>query len=295
MEVSSKYVGLRTRPYTTEVTWRHAMNFAASVGDDNPRYFDDERPGGIVASPMIVAALTWPVSLDIGDYLEDKEFPAHYNKQQVHYTETIHWYAPIKPGQTLEITGELVGFLSHPGGCQMVMRYDARDGDTLIFTEYTGALLRGVKLLDGSNGKENFPAIKKAPAFEDPQWVERIDIDPLAAHVYDGCADIAFPIHTSKAFAHKVGLPGIILHGTATLAHAVKAITNRERGGDSGDLRILDCTFTGMVIPGEHIEVRLTSTSKTDTGGDAYHFDVLNHEGKRALSRGRLVFGGELP
>lgn len=289
MEVSSKFVGMRTLPFTAEVTARHAMNFAVSVGDANPRYLDDEREGGIVAPPMIVAALTWPVSLDIGDYFEDKTFPAHFNKQQVHYTETIEWHGPIVPGQKLDITGSLVGLLNHPAGTHMVMRYDATDNGQPVFTEYTGALLRDVKLLDGSKGRDAYPKIEKAPKTDDIQWSERVDIDPLAAHIYDGCADICFPIHTSPAFAHSVGLPGIILHGSATLSMAVKEITNREADGDCGRLRTLDCMFTGMVIPGEHIVIRLLTKRDCDAGEECF-FEVHNHEGKNAISRGRLVF-----
>lgn len=38
------------------------MNYAAAVGDDNPRCFDDERPAGVVAPPMLAVALTWPLA-----------------------------------------------------------------------------------------------------------------------------------------------------------------------------------------------------------------------------------------
>ena len=290
MEMDSKFVGLQTCPYKTKVTLRQAMNYAAAVNDANPRYLDDERSGGIIAPPMIVAALTWPISLNIGDYLEDKSFPTQCTQQQVHHSESIRWYAPIMPGQSLEIRGELAALLAHPAGCEMIMRYDAYEDEQLVFTEYSGALLRGVQLVGEEKGREQVPEILKAPGFEEPVWVEQIDIDPLAAHVYDGCADISFPIHTSPAFAHKVGLPAILLQGTATLAHAVKTITNREREGDSNSLRELDCTFTGMVFPGERIDVRLIRREQVEGNGDICYFDVLNQAGKRAISRGRMMF-----
>ena len=53
MQVSSSYVGSVSNPLEQEITWRHAMNFAAAVDDNNPIYFDDEREGGIIAPPMI--------------------------------------------------------------------------------------------------------------------------------------------------------------------------------------------------------------------------------------------------
>ena len=60
MQVSSSYAGSSSKPLQCEVTWRHAMNYAAAIGDDNPWYFDDEREGGIIAPPMLSVALTWP-------------------------------------------------------------------------------------------------------------------------------------------------------------------------------------------------------------------------------------------
>src|SRR6185295_17780379 len=53
MEVASIYAGSLSKPLTCEVTWRHAMNYAAAVHDQNPWYFDDERDEGIVAPPML--------------------------------------------------------------------------------------------------------------------------------------------------------------------------------------------------------------------------------------------------
>ena len=42
-----------TKPHFVEVGWRESMNFAASIGDANPYYFDDTREDGIIAPPML--------------------------------------------------------------------------------------------------------------------------------------------------------------------------------------------------------------------------------------------------
>lgn len=47
-----KHAGMRLRDYETNVAWRDVMNYSAAIGDANPRYFDDERPGGIIALPL---------------------------------------------------------------------------------------------------------------------------------------------------------------------------------------------------------------------------------------------------
>ena len=58
MEISSHFVGTPLKPLETQITWRQTTNYAAALGDANPRYLDDERPEGIVASPMFCVAVT---------------------------------------------------------------------------------------------------------------------------------------------------------------------------------------------------------------------------------------------
>ena len=48
-KIESSAVGREFAPHEREVTWRDITNYAAAVGDTNPRYVDDSRQGGIVA------------------------------------------------------------------------------------------------------------------------------------------------------------------------------------------------------------------------------------------------------
>jgi acyl dehydratase len=288
MEVCSKFVGAKMRTATQSVSLRSAMNFAASLFDNNSSYFDDERVDGVIAHPMMCTALTWPSSLNIGEYLIAEEFPAHLNKMQVHYTETIHWHTPMRPGMTLAIAGEMLAILPHPAGTHMMIKYDAWDErEQHIFTEYTGAILRGVKCVPEGKGRESMPMVPQYKPDSAPLWSATVHVDPLAPYIYDGCADISFPIHSSAKFAHSVGLPGIILHGTATVGYAVRELVNREAGGDPATLTSMSCRFTDMVFPGTDISVSLLGKNETDTGADLF-FAVLNANGKKAVSGGHI-------
>ena len=53
MRINSDIVGARLKEYTTCVEWRQTTNYAASVGDMNPRYFDDLREGGLSPRPCM--------------------------------------------------------------------------------------------------------------------------------------------------------------------------------------------------------------------------------------------------
>lgn len=282
MEITSEYVGRRSKPCVVTLTPRRTMNYAAATLDETVAYYDDEREGGLVVPPMLAVALTWQMAANIDQYWKMDDFPRHIIRQQVHYSELLIWHAPMKDTDTLEITAEVTAVRPHRAGTHLVVRHDAKRDGELVFTEYAGAMLRDVKCTDGGKGKEDVPAFDSFVRTGDDLWEKVIPVHPLASHIYDGCGDLHFPIHTSKTFAHKVGLPGIILHGTATLAMAIKAIVQQEADGDPTRLASVRCNFTGMVLPGSDIVVRAQGRVERDSEVDI-HFLVLNDEDKRAI------------
>jgi acyl dehydratase len=286
MELSSRFVGTPLKNYCTEITWRQTMNFAAAVDDNNGYYVDDEREGGIIAPPMLSVAVTWRILERIWEYIEAKDFPMEVLMTQVHHTEHLEFHRPVRPGDRLTVKGRVAAVLPHRAGTRVVMRFDALDqGHEPVFTEHMGALMRGVKCSDDGLWPNPVPEGPLPQESAEPLWESRIPIDPLRPHIYDGCTNIVFPIHTSRAFARQVGLPGTILQGTATLAFAVREIINREAGGNPLALKSLFCRFTGMVLPGTEIRVRLVGKSGKKDGTDL-HFIVLNQEGQKAISGG---------
>ncbi|MBI5585120.1 MAG: MaoC family dehydratase N-terminal domain-containing protein [Deltaproteobacteria bacterium] len=286
MELSADLVGTSLKPYRREITWRETMNYAAAVGDDNPRYFDDERDGGIVAPPLFGVAVTWPILERIWEFIDSDRFPPEVLLTQVHHTEHLIFHRPIRPGDNLTVQGRIAAVLPHRAGTQVVICFEALDQKGQpVFTEHTGALLRGVSCTGSGRGREALPAVPAGPAADRALWETPLPIDPLQPFIYDGCANIYFPIHTSKSFARQVGLPGIILQGTATMALAAREILNREVGGDPQRLQVFSGRFTGMVFPGTSIRVQLTGKKPGPAGSDL-HFIVYNQEGRPAVSQG---------
>jgi len=286
MTIDSCLVGSKLKEITFNLEWRSTTNFAAAIDDANPAYLDDSRPGGIMAPLPFATAVTWPISSNIRDFVDDPGFPWDVLNRQVHYLEQIESFRPIRPGDTLTIGGEVVAILPRRSGTLLVVRYDAHDsGDSPVFTEFTGAILRGVECSDGGSGEERLPELPPRPGSTEPVWNTSIEIRGTTPFVYDSCTDIVFPIHTSQSFAKAMGLPGIILQGTACLSMASREMVDREADGDPVRLKILACRFTDMVLPGTSIEVRLNSR-QTDKTGTHLFFEVLNGEGKRAISNG---------
>ncbi|MCL2154845.1 MAG: MaoC family dehydratase N-terminal domain-containing protein [Leptospirales bacterium] len=288
MIINSSYVNTQLKEYSTVADPFHIMNYAAAIGDENPLYFNDQGRT-IIAPPMFAVATTWPVSGNILEYLEDKSFPTEVLKTQVHYTEHLVLHKPISAGENISIKGSIVAIIKHNAGTIIVIKYNAFDkkGEP-IFTEYIGGMMRGVQCTD-SRGDENLPAIPSAPLAA-PIWEKQIHIDRMRPYIYEGCTGISFPIHTSINFAKSVGLPDIIFHGTATLAFAIREITNLEADKDPTMIKEISCRFTGMVIPGSDIKIQLDGRTERGNGKDLF-FRVFNDQGQRVISNGYVRIG----
>lgn len=288
MKLTSDFVGAVLKEYTCRIGARQTMNYAAAIGDPSPLYFNDEQPEGIIAPPLFPVAITWPIIENIADYIEAQEFPREILFTQVHYTEHLHIHRPVKPGGDIKIRGSIAAILPHRAGVHVVIRFDARDaGGNPLFTEHIGAMMRGIQCSDSGKGSEQIPTVPRRQEAGGALWESIIPIDPMAPFIYDGCTNIHFPIHTSVAFARQVGLPGIIHQGTATLALAVHNILKREAGGDSRRLFSVYCRFTGMVLPGSAIRVRLTGKNEEHGTTDLF-FTVLDAEEKQAIRDGYI-------
>jgi len=238
---------------------------------------------------MLAVSLTWQICGRISEYLQADNFPWELLLTQVHYTEHLEFHRPILPGERLLIRGKVAAIIPRKAGTLIVLKFDARDAaDQPVFTEHIGGMMRGVKCTDGGAGEEDIPSVSASPLNDNVIWETQLFVDPLAPFIYDGCTDIHFPIHTSRKFASDVGLPGIIHQGTSTLAYAARELVNREAGSDPALLKTLACRFTGMVMPGSDIRIRMTGRQTTDSG-TLVSFEVLNAEGKKAISDGSAM------
>ncbi len=286
MEISSRFAGTPFKQYRTMVTARAAMNYAAAVNDTNPCYFDDQVHTGILVHPMMAVAVTWEITGKIWEFIEDTDFPMAVLLTQVHYSEDLLFHRMVIPGEPLTIKGKIAAILPHKAGTRVVIQYDATDEKGLpVFTEYLGALMRGVTCPDGGSGENSLPLPPPRQDLPKTYWEAPVDIDPMRPFIYDGCTNIVFPIHTSKKFATEVGLPGIILQGTATLAFAVREIIDKAADGNPARLKRLSCRFTGMVIPDTRIRVQVTGIEASGTEKNIF-FEVVTPDRGTVVSDG---------
>jgi acyl dehydratase len=176
-----------------------------------------------------------------------------------------------------------------PGAFQ-ITRLDTFDaGGNMVSTSWNGTLYRNVAVAGVDRPAADMPPRLQGTATESIARAEvRLPISALAAHVYTECARIWNPIHTDITIAAGAGLPGLILHGTATLALAISQIVTREANDDPACVRRISGRFNAMVLMPSEITVRILSRQPS-VEGDVVYFEVWNVEGAPAVRDGRVV------
>ncbi len=289
MPIRSAAVGSESEAQRLDVDVRLAQAYAAGIGDRNPRYFDDAVPGGAVAPPAYCVSFEWPAFLSLGR-LDSFGVARDERLRGVHALQDSSFFRLVRPGDALETRARVVEVRTTRAGAYVGVRIDTRDarsGETVVTSHY-GSLYRGVGVDGGDACSDGIPPWPGPPPSGAPTLKVAIPIAPEAAHVYTECARIWNPIHTERRVALEAGLPGIILHGTATWALAAREIVDRLAEGDPARLRRLSGEFRGMVIPGETIELEATR------GGDGQvAFVVRNARGEAAVANGRALLDPE--
>lgn len=289
MPLSSSLVGTVGEPVVHNIDARWLMAYAAALGDTLPCYLDTRRPDGILSHPLFPVCCEWPALLAMRDREEAAALRPEERLRAVHATHDLILARSVKPGDRLTTQATVVGVERRPPGAYQVTRLDTTDASgTRVWTTWQGTLYRGV----GVEGPDRFasdapplPQVTGAPA---ARAEITVPISALAAHVYTECARIWNPIHTDLAVAERAGLPGLILHGTATLALAVSRIVESEADNDPRQVRRVAGRFAAMVRMPSHITVRILARCTTPEG-DVVSFEVRNAEGQPAVRDGIVL------
>ena len=284
MPLNTNIVGQSTEALHHDVDARWLMAYAASLNDLNPRYMDTSA-GTVMAHPVFPVCPEWPVILDTRAMTRDMAGSAALtdaeSRRGVHAAHDLHIYRPIKAGDKISTTATMIGVRAIKPGAAYTMRLDTRDvasGD-LIARTYQLGIYRGVTVAGDDTFSEEPPALPVLNDLADCKQ-ENIHVPAGTAHTYTECARIWNPIHTDQAVAIAAGLPGIILHGTATLALAVSKIVDNYAGCEPTRITRVGGRFAAMVL------MPSTITVQTQLTGDVVTFQVLTEDRQSAISAG---------
>ncbi|MBT3425886.1 MAG: hypothetical protein HOI43_18400 [Gammaproteobacteria bacterium] len=281
-KISVTEVGSYTVAKTTQLTARKVMAYAASINDTNEAYFDDLRQGGLRIHPAICFSLQWNAR-----FLIDRAINLRAAPFGVHAETDLRVYQPFKLNEAITTQGRLVSRKQIGPGVYSVDRYRLTndDGQLLAELDYNG-IIRGGEL-DGDDIELEpdieTPVCERLP--NQPVWSEDIYIGVHAGQQYTECADIFNPIHTEPSVAKRAGLPGVILHGSATKAHALTQVINHCFGGDASRVRRLCGQLRGMVFMDSTISVQCMAIQQVQNEKQVF-FRVLNDAGQAAIANG---------
>lgn len=266
------------------------MAYAAALDDLMPCYMDTRAPAQFIAHPMFPVCFEWPVVVEMAQRLHGTELTREESRRAVHATHDTFLARPVRPPERLTTRATVTGVERRRPGAYQVMRLDTTDGSgATVCTSWYGTIYRGVDVAGPDKHSEPAPpALTAGERPAEPRAQTVVHVGGGLAHIYTECAQIHNPIHTDLRVAQQAGLPGLILHGTATMALAVSRIAAAQAGGDSRRVARIAGRFNAMVMMPSDIIVRVLGREPRD-GADIVFFDVLNHRGEPAISDGALA------
>lgn len=259
---------------TLDARW--IMAYSAGLGESDPRCYDTTAQA-LPVHPVFPACYEWQPLQPVRNLPELKPI---YSRL-VHAQHDIAIYRPLRAGETVRTAARIVAALARAPGAFLVFRCETRDArDELVLASNYAYLYRGVPLDGPDRQLAELP--EPRPAAEGLKHIGDIAVAATAAHVYTECARIWNPIHTDIAYARAAGLPGIILHGTATLALSVSRAL-QVHDIEWRRVRGVSCRFSGMVLMPSTLSVHAARN------GGAIAFETANGKGERVISRGQLL------
>ncbi len=292
MPVPAALLDLAVEPVVHDVDLRWTMAYAAALDDQNDRYFDTTRGDGVVAHPLFAVCPEWEAIVASRSQSSTLGMTRAEVLTGVHATHDVTIHRLVRPGDQQTTHLEMVALTDIGPGAKATTRLVTVDADGQpVATTTQDAIYLGVAT-DGTHHLDPEPPadIAATERTGEPSTIT-IDVAAGAAHTYTECARIWNPIHTDRAVARAAGLPDIILHGTATLAHGVTAVVDARADGRPELVRRISGRFAAMVELPSTITVNVWPATLTADGNTTVPFEVLNSHGDAAVKNGLIVLG----
>jgi acyl dehydratase len=296
MPVPTTLANLEYPAMVHEVDERWTMAYAAGLCDDLEAYLDTTRNGGVVAHPLFAVCPEWPVIVGSRDLSIEAGVTVDEVATGVHATHDLTVHRLVRPGDRLSTSMSIVGVADKsPGAITTTRLVTVDQHDQPVATTTQHAIYLGVPAI-GDPVIDPDPPSPLPDASRDGGPIEvQVPLSAVAAHVYTECARIWNPIHTDPTVARQAGLPGIILHGTANLAHGVSAVIAQFAPGQPERVRRITGRFAAMVALPSTLTVRMwapdSPQSDDESATAVIAFEVLNEQGEPAVRDGLVVLG----
>lgn len=267
MKVDAAVVGHQAPAVEQRIDLRWLMAYSAGLGETG------------FPHPLFPVCYEWPAT----HALRRSSGLEALNARLVHAQHDMRVHRAPRDGDVLSVSAQIVAAAQRRPGAYVVFRMAARDasGAPVTTTDF-GVLYRGAPL---EGGERAIAQVEDPPA--PPRKLDAIgtiEVAATAAHVYTECARIWNPIHTDAAYARAAGLPGIILHGTATLALSVSRVLQAFKI-EPANVRRVRCRFGGMVLMPSTLNVSAALSE------GSIQFETHSDRGEPVVGRARLDLG----
>jgi acyl dehydratase len=204
-------------------------------------------------------------------------------KHVVHYEQDMLLRRPLVAGMELVSTATPAALLPRPNGTSLVIKTETRTADgELVNEQYVTEFFRGSQADDsvGERAPDHRLDVHGEPTAEVAYRVAEDQTIRYAAASGDD-----FAIHLDDEFAHRVGLPGRIVHGLCTMAFAGRAVLEAASVASPRAVKRLAVRFSAPLFPGETLTTRVWGLD----GG--FGFECLNGDGQAVVKDGRAELG----
>jgi acyl dehydratase len=199
----------------------------------------------------------------------------------VHGQEDLVFHRPLPLDGEILLRAAVIGLHGKGSGTTATIKLEQRDtSGALLNEQYVTEFYRGVPS-DLAVG-ETAPALPREPPDGPPLHSSTVVLEEDLPQRYADASGDHNPIHLDASYARAAGLPGVIVHGLASLAIATRTVLEAA-GLDASSVGRLGCRFTRPIAPGDALTTRVWAY------GSDYRFDAVDSAGEVVLGSGLLT------
>jgi len=225
MSLNRDFIGKEFPEITHTVTEKEIHEYSWAIGARNLTYYNyngalsSNAPRGM-APPSFPVIYELPILEDIWSMpdLHGGEEQAKKNiLMLVHGDQTMTFYNPVRPGDTLKFKIGITDIENKRSGQLLRFKVTSinQNGKKVVDSDW-GLFIRGT----GSGEKINNVVKRSEPNIEEQRELvfrKVIRVDNDITYRYSKASNDLNPIHTDENAAKKAGLGGVIVHGLCTM------------------------------------------------------------------------------
>lgn len=275
MPLNKALVGKEYPPQPYAIKAEESKKYAYGYNEDLPLFFDESRPGGIVAPPMFGVKYA---GVTIAQAFFDPDFQVNFARL-VHGEQDMEFLEAVKPGDVITTIARIASAVEKSTGEIFVIETNSKNQTGQPVLRCLGTFfIRGKPSGSGSKEPEALPE-------RTYRFTQDMKVREDQTYIYAEGSGDHNPIHVDPAFAKQVGLPGIILQGLCTMAFCFKTVQDQASRRDPLKIRRLRVRFAKPVLPLDTVTTRGWIEEKRP-GLTVFGVDGVNQRGDTVIKNG---------